>query len=213
MGREIENSRQQCSWLQILGIIYASTGKWEFVKLGISTIPNVCFSVPFTISKRKGTLHICSLCEKENLLLLSCYWALLELQFISPLLSLSPWILGPSWIRHPWSHIFLPRDSSSTHCTASPQQGEGENVSLEAQHICTSARSETQPSVLLSSSVLTFLSWCWAQMRAISWWTCSHMAQPGSQCLAREQYSRDEGQGAGGPMRVAQADGKINNRS
>lgn len=39
------------------------------------------------------------------------------------------------------------------------------------------------------------------------------MAQPGSQRLAREQYSRDEGQGAGGPMRVAQADGKINNRS
>lgn len=169
----------------------------------------------FVLQLAKGKAHFVSAAYVRRKICF--FWAATEHCWscspFPPWLSLSPWILGPSWIRHPWSHIFLPRDSSSTHCTASPQQGKGENVSLEAQRICTSARSETQPSVLLSSSVLTFLSWCWAQMRAISWWMCSHKAQPGSQCLAREQYSRDEGQGAGGPMRVAQADGKINNRS
>ena len=52
--------------MKILGITYSSTGEWDFVELGNSKISNVCFSVCFTISKRKGIHSVCS-CVKRKI--------------------------------------------------------------------------------------------------------------------------------------------------
>lgn len=53
-GKEIGNSRQQRSWLKILGITHSSTGKGYFVGLENSKNTNVYLFVYFTISKKKG---------------------------------------------------------------------------------------------------------------------------------------------------------------
>lgn len=121
----------------------------------------VCFSVCFTSCKRKGIRCVCS-CVK-----IYCFWAATESCWSRRSfphcshLPLGSWAPAGSDIpaamsafpEMPLMQHPLPRISPA-------RQGRKRGIGGAAQP-ATSARSETQPPARLSSSVLTFIPWCW----------------------------------------------------
>lgn len=145
---------------------------------------------------------------KENLLLFCCCRALLELWLTSPLPSLSPWVLSPSWSRHPGATSAFP-EMHPLHHISPARQGRKRGSGGSAPLLPAPGVKQTPRPALLHCPPLQTL--VLGLNTCNSWSTQSCTAQPENQRSATEQEnSREEGQGAAGPMRVVQANGETN---